>query len=191
MIYQEMIDFLREGGIDTETFDNRGAKTLKDLFIEIQSREVDLMLRLHEQKMRPARFAKSSKVLIRTKAECLVETHRIYPNGLRVEKTIGGTNGSLPSRWTVSETATKDETPLQTILRGLWQELKFDLMSPKELLRVPPHTLFDVHESSVYPGLLTVNLTTWFEWLIKERFGDDTMVIEDYGVFNHLAWIPY
>ena len=110
MTRNEMIALLSKSGIDLDKLRSEGGKTIDDLVAEVQEREVVLAPYFNTGRL--ARFAMSSKVMIRTmsttKPEWLVETHRIFPNGKRIVKNHGGPTRDF--RCAVSETLIKGET---------------------------------------------------------------------------------
>ncbi len=188
MDYEHVIALLETAGNDPRTFNERSVKTLDNLHTETL-REIELVI---GKRGRVTRQARSSKLLIRTERECLVEEFRIC-NGKRVIRKVGGPFPDMPAIVTVSETALKGEAALECILRGLSQEFKMELIDSSVIKPHHPYSepLIDYHESTVFADIDSEYETTWYEWVIPKRFGEDTMTIKDYTDENHLRWIPF
>jgi hypothetical protein len=150
--YDDMISFLRDHGNDPETFDARGRKTLEDLHKEITKERVALVW--IEKYKRIFRFAYSVKLLIRTPRGYLLETARIYEKGpplLNVRP------------WTVSGTMRRDETAITGIIREVKEELKI-IVPFDEIVGYPPEPVPTIHQSSVYPDILSFVVMSKFLW---------------------------
>lgn len=196
-----------EAGLDPATFDQRSVKTFHDLVMEVARDEV-VLVKLSEQELREKtnrkevdftasdnlggikRIAWSSKLIIRTETEYLVEMFRLYPGRntpVHKRSCFSGVMLDQPN-WTLSETAVKSEDPLEVILRGLREELGFVLSSRHVLTCLNPGGFYqDSHESSVYDQTVTENYTTWYEWVWQGR-KEDTVVRRDDQVELHLKW---
>ncbi len=204
MLTPEALALFKKVGKDRQTFDERGVKTLQDLLNEVV-REEAILTEISPEEVKRLnldndgkgwlkRTAWSCKLIIRTDTEYLCELYRIYPGReepVFKKSLFAGVMLGEPN-WTLSETAMKAEDPLTVILRGLREEMGLDLSSRHLLTCLNPgEPWIDAHKSSVYDRVITENHTTWYEWRLRERFGDDRIIRRDDQVELHLGWQPY
>lgn len=194
MDYDKMIAILRAGGVDTDTFDSRSAKSLRDLHAEISSKEVVLQL----YKGRACRVALTVKILIViNRLEYIRQIKRVYPNGKSVHR------GGIAS---ISETRIRGEHLTDTVKRGMEEEC--GIVIDDSQIRMPTindHLYMsdnfqisemiqkvDEHDSSVYEGVLSVSSVDLFEVHLTERpWKDEIRIIDDNGVKIYLGyWSP-
>jgi hypothetical protein len=116
------------------------------------------------------RSAKTSRCVVRnpTQRKLIIEVSRTYPNGDVVpnfSEIIPGEEYSIEP-FSGSETIRLGETPLETLMRLLTEEMAIvpGRITPANLEmfgRDIPH-FENRHKSSVYPTVQTENETTWF-----------------------------
>ena len=194
MEYNDMLSLLRKGGVDTDTFDARSAKSLQDLYTEISSKEVVLQI----YKGRACRVALTVKILIViNKREYIRQLKRVYPNGKSVHR------GGIAS---ISETRIRGEHLTHTVKRGMLEECGIVIDDTQIRSPTIEDHLFmsdnfgiselmqkvDEHDSTVYEGVLSVSSVDLFEVHLAERpWQDEIRVIDDNGVQIHLGyWRP-
>lgn len=182
MSYDQMIEFLRHHDVDLDTFDARGAKSLKQLHEELQS---EARLAYDEAMKRVCRTSNSVRITVTAEGRrySLRETERVYPNGHRVPKG---------SDWTVSETRKWHETPNEAAIRCLKEEC--GLRVPPQRLEIPHWSKstpggFEMHPSSVYPDLWTYTVVDWIEVHLKRPWKRMARTIDDCGVKITLVWV--
>ncbi len=196
-------------GLDQSTFNEKSVKTFHDLVMEVMRGEA-LLVELDEEELRNKtipeelgmtasgnagwikRIAWSTKLIIRTETEYLAEMYRKYPGKDASVIKRSNFSGIMLDRpnWTLSETG-KGEDPLLVTLRALDEELGV-VLSSKELLKpINPGWFYsDAHISSVYHQVMTENYTSWYEWVLESRSGEDKVIRRDDKVELHLEWQP-
>lgn len=173
--YEEMIKLLSMAkGVDLETFDAKGARSLMNLYMEIQQRDVLLTL---NEKGQADKFSQKVEIIITdlTRNARWLETQRRYPNGTIVSKL---------QEFTIRETRKRGESGLKAAQRGLLEELHYVPYSHSELQLLHEPESKNTSKSSVYPGILSTVTTTRFE-MHTERFpcrqGEQVIILKDYG----------
>lgn len=177
----ELVDLLSRGkGIDVNTFDEVGLKSIDDLLKEWNERDVDLILNSRRELVRSA---VSVKILIWCADFHLLETRRIYREGQVVEKL---------QEFTISETVKRGESLFKAAIRGLIEELnmfEFDLSKLKQAQQIYQDK--DYHPSTVYPGVFSEVTSFRFELEVPKPFDLKLgRVVKDNGVETHLEWFP-
>ncbi len=191
MNYEEMIDLLRSGGIDVDTFDTRSAKSLSDLYKEIEDREITL----HIHKDRVTRVALTVKIMIVIGGiEYIRQLKRVYPSGKEVVRKGFAS---------ITETRRRGESSYTAVIRGMQEEcgIAIDethirIPSPETRLYLSenygiddPQQEVDEHESTVYEGLITIGHVEYFEVHLPSRpWPEDVRIIDDCGVKIHLEY---
>lgn len=180
-MYSNLEDLLRRGIIDEDRINREGHKTLVDLRKELLETEVVIMEVFRNGVLRAARFAMSSRVLIMCGNAQLVEVARTYH---RTGQTVYNRKDH-----TVSETRKRDmEDDEKCAIRGLREELKFEVPPDKKLVRLSNLPISYEHESTVYPGLLSMGYRTDFALTLEERIYPDGVTFSDVGNDVHLQW---
>lgn len=175
--FEDMLELLSSGGIDITDFDQRGNKTLKDLYKEVAER--DVVLFKDPVSGRIVRHALSVKLIIKTSDAWLLETKRVYANGTEVQ---------MIREWSISETRKRGEDALDCAIRGVYEELGVIVGDPTELKN---RLVFDEeteHESKVYPGLLSRVVIRRFEWHMPRRIHEHGTIVRDGDVQIYLRW---
>ena len=194
-VYARTVALFEKVGLDLNIFEKESVKSIEQLVTEVWCGEAILT-----EIGKPGclkRIAWSSKLIICTYLEYLVEMFRIYPsrNARIIKKSLFVDIWLEAPNWTLSETALKTEDPLVVILRGLREELGIIPLQINELRCLNPgETWIDTHASSVYHGVITENHTTWYEWKMEDRHPlllPDSIMREDGDVELHLKWQPY
>jgi hypothetical protein len=157
--------------IDLETFDIAGARTLMDLFHEVRSRDVFLLY--NPVTGRAGRYAQNVTVLITNIVMGLVwlETQREYPNGVVIKKW---------QYFTIRETRLPGESALEAVTRGLRQELGYFPLESEVIIWGFADEI-SRHESTVYPGILSIVTTQQCEIRSEMFYRRDGHVIKDYS----------
>lgn len=191
MDYEEMIDLLRDGGVDTDTFNERSAKSLSDLYAEIRERDITL----HLHRGRATRIAQTVKILVVVNGiEYIRQLRRVYPSGkVVVRKGFAS----------ITETRKRGECAYDAVVRGMQEECEISITHAN--IRIPsmitrsflsenygisdPLQEIDEHESTVYDGLITIGHVEYFEVHLASRpWPEDVRVIDDMGVKIHLDY---
>jgi hypothetical protein len=156
--YGEMIQLLRQGGIDLNEFKKRSIKTLRDLYKEICGRDVKLVLiggRVH-------RIARSVKVLVTTEdGYQYLEVARRYKGKILVPGC---------KDYSLSETCKIGESHRQAAVAGFKEEWEIDVR-PEDLnfkdwaMPDAPTT----YESSVFYGILSTVYVQRASLLLPQR----------------------
>lgn len=177
---EEMIDFLRKGGVDVDTFDQQSPKKLDELFAETKKREVILS---NNYRGRVCRIAMTVKVLLYAEGRYLLkERYRIYPNGRRVEKHDPGS---------FSETRIQGERSDETVIRGMREECGIEV-TKKDLVLIPDSPEMprrQEYESKAYAGLLTLAHVEWMAVTLPKRpWEEKYKFLEDNGTKIFVEW---
>ncbi len=177
-----MVDFLRSEGVDTDAFDRTYKKPLEKLFVEQLTGQIEFdFTKKVDGKLRTC--STRARLKLRTPTEELVEVNRIYPSGKHVSQ-LGYTTSIVEALkrpgWSVSETMVFGETPIDTMIRGIMEELglpKEEIPRDRLVLKTPT-PLVDEHDSTVYPFVSSVK-SFWYEWEItrEERIHYDRLFI--------------
>lgn len=181
--YEQMLELLRRGGINTDQFNDESLRTLNDLYRELE-KDVTLVINAEG---RVARHARSVKVAIESvDGYELVEIAREFlEKGQKLEHAV-------PKPWAVSETRGRDELPLKAAERGLREE--YGLLPHEYHLMYDPLNegvdAVDIHESSVYKGVLSVVTIQRFRIMMPERKWASGRVLKDGNIRLHLQWRP-
>lgn len=180
MTYEAMLQLLSEGGVDVENFDRDSRKTLRQLYEEIQSK--DVVLFRDKQTGRIRRVALSVKIHIRTKGFALYEMSRTYRDGTTLEQ---------PKEWSISETRKRGESVTEAALRGLKEECNLTVTAEElEIEKLAAPDRIDIHESTAYKGLQSCVLTQDVGLTLPRQLWRDGLTIEDNGMKVFLAWVP-
>jgi hypothetical protein len=181
----DMLNFLSLGTghdhrpINLNAFGTKRFKTLDSLHEELL--DDDCILFYDAGSRQVIRFALNAELQIQTPHECLYEIAR-FKNG--------ELSGGFRFR-TLSETRKRTETPKKTILRGLKEELDYELID-EGALSPPSFEQPEDHPSSAYPGLISRVVTSRFILSLPERnlyhHGVD---FEDHGTTICLCWLPW
>jgi hypothetical protein len=141
-----MLQCLRAGGVNVDTFDEDGYKSLDDLFREIVTRDVTLTNARINGRMRAVRTAFNVKVLVSSELGTLCELGRHYhvKDGYRRPVLWAF------KPWGLSETRKRDETIKEAAIRGFHEEHRGLVVSEDELRPLDGPDEPDTHDSTVY-----------------------------------------
>ena len=181
MSYEEMLALLREGGIDTDTFDQKSLKTLKQLHDEIVA--FDIVLVHDHMRGRISRVATTVRVRITAQEDhfLLVEKKRVHPNGERSRENFD---------YSISETRKRGEGTSAAVVRGVWEECGIVINEGMVEYNAWywPTRRESYYPSSTYNGIWTFAMydvanvkLPCLPWKAK--------IVEDNGVQIHLEWI--
>jgi len=209
---ERTLEFMRQVGTDPNRFEQRSAQTIGDLTMDQIVRELTLLMPGSSGK--PGKLGYSSRLIVSTPKEILVESYRIVRGKIVRRETSLIAGLPIPPSHAFSESGTRLEAPRTTINRCLIQEGGVDITCPKEssadaiLRQIIPEDVFDTlcpediklvnayphedrHDSSVYDGFEAITLTTWYELHLPGRIGPDTIMVPD-GTHkvNCLEWQP-
>jgi hypothetical protein len=187
---QETVDFLSTGdGVDVNSFDELGNKTIEGLHHEITGK--DVVLRKHLVTRRIIRCAQSAKLIIKNPEEKhhLLEVSREYPNGNVVQ--IYKKDDPFRTWYSLSETRKRGELAIMGAIRGVQEELGIGIFDISELTPIGHLEIPDFHKSSAYPGLWSLVYNRWFEWNTWQlSIQEELPKIPDNGVVINRQWFP-
>lgn len=140
-----MLQCLRTGGMNVETFDEDGHKTLEELEMELDSRDITLTNEVIDGRVRAVRVALNVKVLVSSRIGTLCEVGRHFRPRVGYNRSILWAFKT----WGLSETRKRKETALEAAIRGFYEE--HGLRIAKDKLR-PLHGPDEpnTHDSTVY-----------------------------------------
>jgi hypothetical protein len=150
MSFGDMVDVLRKGEVLLDGFNERGLKTLEELYEEISMR--DKILILHNG--RATTITGSIRIRIVWHNAALREVARRYFSA-RAAKVPGGVLVKSLKAYAFSESRRRGESVEKTVIRALWEEGQ-KVVLPDEVPRIYGAEKTAYGESSVYPGIFSI-----------------------------------
>jgi hypothetical protein len=186
MTFESMIKLLKKGKdkegkpLDLTRFGRpgTGTKSLEDLHNE--SLGLDMTLYHIKERLlgtagRILRVARSVKIYI-TATE-VTPTGVVEYKLVEVERRRDGILIGGPKPWSISETRKRNEQVPGAAIRGLYEELGLIVTADQLEFPLTPSDVPDLHESSVYPGILSLSLIQGLALHLTKRVGGKRMII--------------